>query len=416
MKKLVATLCSLLISTTIACASDLSHSPDEELPKYNLCLTTPPSGNRIYFGIDVKTHSLSWGQRMQDLDELNSLHIFSGQNLTFTKFVEVLPKLSKYTNFSILRLEQLTYDFKFIPHAETFQALELALRKFSNLKKLVIDNNHLDQRIIRILAPTLPDTLEELDLSGNTIDPEELLSLLSSDLPSSLRTLKLPNAPLKSLILRFTSNAPQDLLSKLPSGLHVLDLGTTEFNDIEIQNLPQFTNLTTLRLTYSGKNKELAQLISPLSHLRELDLASEKDTQNMDAVMQALPISLQTLKLENWLDEKQTESLIQSIPNDLTALYLRGLKIGDPAMESLISIFSHKIKSLGVTDCFAYNDKRVLQILISAVAVSENFPQLQELKVRYSNDLTPTDTKNLINQLKLNTTLQDLSLSNSSEI
>ncbi|MBN9412808.1 MAG: hypothetical protein J0H12_02620 [Candidatus Paracaedimonas acanthamoebae] len=358
MKKVVQTLCTLLLSTTIACASD---QQDEN---HNLTHLKAISNGTLH------DKSSSWQGKLEDLAPYKNLQNLSVENLDkshMNTFNQILSNLSSLQ--------------------------ELELGELTN----ATDNDTVS------LVRALPNTLQKLSLNMSHVSPLRAKETLAK----SFRRF----SQLKSLKLQTSGITDNNLINVFPTSLTKLDVdnGDMHFHYI-FKELSTLSELQVLKLGHVGHvgGNFLLENLSSLPTLKEFHWnCSRWVIQNILEVIHTLPHTLQVLKLEYSYRTKPQEGIVDLIkwfPPHLQGLHLSHFVLNDNAMQALMAV-STNLTILSLRNNNIHNDG--LQVLMSMFP--KKFLNLQKLDL-YENLFDEEIAQHLFTMLSSNTTLQDISL------
>lgn len=252
--------------------------------------------------------------------------------------------------------------------------IEFNIKKFKNLRKLVIHRGNID--IFPFEITTLK-YLQELDLSSNNLEiiPEEIKNL------QKLHTLILSLNP-----LRIFPNEIQSL-----KNLRKIDLTGTIL--IEIPSLASFKKLVHLNLS-SNYLKSLPGDITELTSLEYLNVSSN--------LLESLPEDLAKLTSLEYLNLKTNP--LESLPEDITKLTsLKYLDLRSTNIETLPNEI-YKLKNL-----------LVLKIETNVPNPNLNLINLQELSLIQTN-IRSFQFRNLHNLRELNLFIDYETLINNQDV
>lgn len=186
------------------------------------------------------------------------------------------------------------------------------------------------------LADAIPDTVEQLSLSGSVLGPQGLL-----------RVLGLARGRLRALDLSFTElerDSPPDLSALETPGLEFLDLSGLSKQLQENSSLlgaPWLGRLRGLRLSHAKMEdaalRRLARQV-PFARLESLDLSRNALTaEGLGALLDELPGSLRALDLwSNELGDGGVQALLRSGRlQGLARLHLANTGLGDAGVKAL---------------------------------------------------------------------------------
>ncbi|MBN9412807.1 MAG: hypothetical protein J0H12_02615 [Candidatus Paracaedimonas acanthamoebae] len=448
MNKLVATLCSLLLSTTIACASDDQEQRPTHLKiiagkKNNDKLSEMPEGIEYLSqfttltAVDVDTEDLEDLEKIQSLFSMLSKHT-NLHDLKIEFNIPLLnPKSSDVDEILLEKLEQLALA---LPNFSSLLALDMNLNMINRLNTTIntVSESVRFGKMAKVLASNLPPKLEKLSLGWNLSFPTKHLQSMISDLPFTLRKLNLRHhcvdnsmleilsqfTNLEALELRYFEQ--RKILNPEPTKPNYTMLGSTIFS------LP---NLQELSL-HLDPNRESPFPYPLYSNFKELTEKLPRDLKRLKiyyhAVLNecltpdgsaflALPGKLEVLSLNSILPkhninnseplESPFDALTQvlspnlrelAIKNPLSHICLQGERSN--LNDYLISKFPTSLQKLTLHACWITKSRA------SAVgkALNNYLPNLETLLL--SDSLLMDSAQILIKEMRSNTTLTKLDI------
>ncbi|MBN9343427.1 MAG: hypothetical protein BGO76_05280 [Caedibacter sp. 38-128] len=384
MKKVIQTLFTLLLSTTVSFASP--NLGEEEKDQ-----------SHTHF---ISYDDFAFAEEEWNTEQLQELILSDIHSYLEVENVElVASKLSRFSN-----LQKLGFSRQGMTEIteKTIETLTSAIQNLTHLHTLELWFMGIsgDMAFLR----TLPSTLTHLDLNGNDLKCEGAQAL-ALNIPSKLQTLILENASIPEEGLR-------NLITALPHSLEELNLLGNFFDKSMVDALTRLTNLRVLKLNYNsqdGSANILASGITSLSQLEKLTLLLT-DSRGILNVIQALPHGVQELILSSGLpavNDEETQVLIEELPQNLQLLGLGGCEIGDKSIPALITYISNNqaFENL-VLQSGSKIDDRSMQALL--LGVSAGISHLKSLNILGFLDFQKIEKPFSI--LKSNTTLEHLNL------
>uniref|UniRef100_A0A669DQY7 NACHT LRR and PYD domain-containing protein n=1 Tax=Oreochromis niloticus TaxID=8128 RepID=A0A669DQY7_ORENI len=348
------------------------------------------------------------------LMEMNHLSLFQ----EIQEFLKSKKKLSEIQcsalAFMLQMSEEVLDEFDLQKYKTSERGRQRLIPAVRNYRKAGLTQCGLSKTHCEVVASALksnPSHLTELDMSGNRYLWDLGVKLLCAGLESPncrLETLRLRSCDLSEISCDYLAAA----LKSNPSHLRELDLSNNKLQDSGVKHLCGFLEspgcgLETLRLSYCGLSEIScdylgAALKSNPSHLRELDLSSNKlqdsGVKHLCGFLEVPGCGLETLRLEFCgLSEISCDYLAAALKSNPSHLRQLDLSNNNKLQDSGVKHLCGFLESPGCgleTLRLMYCGLSEISCDYLAAALKSNPSHLRELELR-GNSLKDSGVKHL---------------------